>query len=204
MNINCIAISFVNNSQEVEQILTPFRDTLAYDLIIALLTSLMAAGAFFLFLRIFKPKISISDKIVRTSKTNENGDTEYKYVFKIINKTRADIENVSIDLFLMEDYFNGSAKNYKTKKLKIAQSEFNFLTGRKRRNKEINNNCVQMTIKEPLEDLWNGQKEWLHVQIDSTHSKSGRRTVHVKTYKDPSNTIINGKFDSGENFNIIK
>ena len=103
----------------------------------------------------------------------------------------------------MEDYFNGSAKNYKTKKLKIAQPNFNFLTGTRNKNKEIHNNCVQMSIKEPLEDLWNGEREWLHLQIDSTHSKSGRRAVNVKTYKDPLNTIVLGKFDSGDNFNII-
>jgi len=176
---------------------------LAYDLIIALITGLLAAALFFLALRIWKPRIKIGSKIVKTEKTDEKGNKTYIYTFKFINKTISNIENVSIDLFLMEDYFNGSAKNYKTKKLKIAQPNFNFLTGTRNKNKEIHNNCVQMSIKEPLEDLWNGEREWLHLQIDSTHSKSGRRAVNVKTYKDPLNTIVLGKFDSGDNFNII-
>lgn len=184
----------------------PFSQTVAYDLLIAtctgVLSGLIAAGVFFLILRIFKPKIVISDKIVKQTITT-GGNTEILYKFKIINKTRSNIENVSIDLFLMEDFFNGSAKNYRTKRLELAQPEFKFLTGTLEKNKEIHNNCVQMTIREPLEELWNGSREWLHVQIDSTHSKSGRRKVHVKTYKDPTSCIVSGKFDSGENFTIL-
>lgn len=194
---------FLQATDTALQIESSFRDTLAYDLIIALITGLLAAALFFLALRIWKPRIKIGSKIVKTEKTDEKGNKTYIYTFKFINKTISNIENVSIDLFLMEDYFNGSAKNYKTKKLKIAQPNFNFLTGTRNKNKEIHNNCVQMSIKEPLEDLWNGEREWLHLQIDSTHSKSGRRAVNVRTYKDPLNTIVLGKFDSGDNFNII-
>ncbi|MEP5829723.1 MAG: hypothetical protein ABJ300_05610, partial [Maribacter dokdonensis] len=177
-----------------------FRDTLGYDLMIATITGILsgiiASSLFFLALRVFKPKIIISDKIVRQQTTNEEGDQIIVYWFKFINMTKADIENVSIDLFIMEDYFNGSAKNYNTKRLNIAQPEFKFLTGKKSRSKETYNNCVQMMIKEPLEEKWNGKKEWLHVQIDSKHSQSGRRKVHVKKYQDPTSSIVSGKFDS--------
>jgi len=183
-----------------------FRETMAYDLILAIgtgvVSGIIAALIFFLILRIFKPIILISDKIVKQMVIKEGKEVFY-YVFKFINMTKSDIENVSIDLFLMEDYFNGNAKNYKTKRLEVAVPEFKFLTGTKYKNKDIHNNCVQMVIKEPLEEKWNGEKEWLHVQIDSTHSKSGRRKVYVKTFKDPNNSIVTGKFDSGENFKII-
>nr|WP_042294922.1 hypothetical protein [Nonlabens ulvanivorans] len=198
MNINYLLI-FQNE--------TIFKDTVLYDLLIALLigviSGVIASLVFFLILRIFKPKISISPQITRAIRKNDEGEDEYVYKFKFINNTRSDIENVSIDLFLMEDYFNGSAKNYKSKNLEVAQPEFKFLTGKGSKNDEIHNNCVQMTIKEPLEELWNGHREWLHLQIDSKHSKSGRRKVEVKTYKDPTTTIVDGRFDSGDNFNIL-
>ncbi|WP_291870581.1 hypothetical protein [Maribacter sp.] len=184
-----------------------FRESLEYDLLIATITGILsgiiASGLFFLTLRVFKPKIQIASKIVKQQTTNDLGEPEIIYWFKFINMTKADIENVSIDLFLMEDFFNGSAKNYNTKRLKIAQPEFKFLTGKGKRSTETYNNCVQMKILEPLEEMWNGKKEWLHLQIDSTHSQSGRRKVHVKKYQDPSSAISNGKFDSGENFNIL-
>lgn len=185
-----------------------FKNTVAYDLLMVtgtgVLSGIIAAAIFFLILRIFKPKIVISDKIVKQLRTNrKDGETEYVYKFKFINMSKSDIENVSIDFFLMEDFFNGSAKNFKTKSLQLAQPEFKFLVGLNNKNHDIHNNCVQMSIREPLEELWDGQKEWLQVQIDSTHSKSGRRRVHIKNYKDPKNTISIGKFDSGDNFTII-
>ena len=114
---------FLQATDTALQIESSFRDTLAYDLIIALITGLLAAALFFLALRIWKPRIKIGSKIVKTEKTDEKGNKTYIYTFKFINKTISNIENVSIDLFLMEDYFNGSAKNYKTKKLKIAQHQ---------------------------------------------------------------------------------
>jgi hypothetical protein len=181
----------------------PYSDII-YDLILAILTGTIATLIFFFTLRIFKPNIIISNKIIKVSQIDSQGKTIISYAFKFINKTRSDIENVAIDLFLMEDYFHGTAKNYKSKRLRVAQPEFKFLTGKKNKDKHIHNNCVQMVIKEPLEDMWNGEKEWLQVQIDSKHSKSGRRTIIVKTFKDPANTIVYGKFDSGENFNLIK
>ena len=184
-----------------------FRDTLAYDLIIALLvgvvSGIIASGLFFLVLRIFKPRIRIAKEIVKQIINKENGEIEIHYWFKFINMTKADIENISIDLFLMEDYFNGSAKNYETKRLKIARSEIKFLVGLNKRSKDTFNNCVQMKILEPLEEKWNGKKEWMQLHIDSKHSQSGRRKVQVMKFQDPERTIVVGKFDSGENFKIL-
>lgn len=184
----------------IEQV---FKDSVVYDLLIAILTGLLSAGAFFLVLRVFKPRIKICDKITKMPIVLEDGTDSFKYQFKFYNATASNIENVSIDLFLMEDFFHGSAKDYNIKELKVAQPSFKFLTGTSDKDKEIHNNCVKVTIKEDLETLWNGKREWLHLQIDATHSKSGRRKVYIKTFKDPAVSIVNGSFDAGENFNII-
>ena len=179
-----------------------------YDLTLALITGvfsgILAAAMFFLILRIWKPNIAISDKIVKQIKTNASGEEEIFYYFKFVNKTKADLENVSIDLVLREEYYNGNSKNYTNKYLRLSKPEIKYLIGRDNKNHDIHDNCILMRIKEPLEDLWNGDSECLRVEIDSRHSKSGRRRVIPQNYTDPSNTIINGKFDSGENFNIIK
>jgi hypothetical protein len=181
-----------------------FKETVTYDLLIALITGVLSCLIFFGILRIFRPNIKTCNVICKKEITDSSGNKSNQYSIKFYNMTFSDIENVSVDLFLMEDYFHGTAKNYKYKKLNLAQPEFKYLTGRINRNKERYDNCVQMVIVEDLEKIWNGSKEWLHLQIDSTHSKSGRRKVKVQLYKDPNNTIKNGKFDSGENFNIIK
>lgn len=188
--------------QEKSEIL--FKDTVTYDLLIALITGVLSCVIFFGILRVFRPNIRTCNVICKNVITDKLGNKINRYCIKFYNSSFSDIENVSVDLFLMEDYFHGTAKNYKYKKLNLAQPEFKYLTGRINRNKEIYDNCVQMVILEDLEKIWNGSREWLHLQIDSTHSKSGRRKVKIQLYKDPNNTIKMGKFDSGENFNIIK
>ncbi|OXB04954.1 hypothetical protein [Flavobacterium pectinovorum] len=179
-----------------------FGDTFWYDLLIALFTGVLSCLIFYLALRIFKPNIKTCSILCKEIETFDD-KTKTRYYFKFINKTYSDIENVSINLLLIEDYIHGSGKNFIGKELKLKRYDFKNIPGKRRKNKEIHNNCVQMLIDEDLEKLWDGRKEYLELQIDCTHSKSGRRLVHVQKYTDVKNTIKNGRFDSGENFNII-
>jgi len=181
-----------------------FKDTIIYDLLIALITGVLSCVLFFLALRVFKPCIKTCNIICKEVDHDENGTEIVKYYFKFINMTWADIENVSINLLLLEDYINGSGKNFRGKELKLKRSEFKNIPGRGRRNKDIHNNCLQIRIEEDLETIWDGKKEWMELQIDCTHSKSGRRLVHIQKYTHPRKTIKNGSFDSGENFNVIE
>jgi hypothetical protein len=173
-----------------------FGETVWYDLLIALFTGILSCLIFYLVLRIFKPNIKTCSIICKELESLDNEITT-RYYFKFINKTYSDIENISINLLLIEDYIHGSGKNFSGKELKLKRYDFKNIPGKWTKNKEIHNNCVQMLIDEDLENLWDGKKEYLELQIDCTHSKSGRRLVHVQ------NTIKNGRFDSGENFNII-
>ncbi len=182
----------------------PFKETVTYDLLLALITGTISSVIFFSILRIFRPRIKTCNVISKMPYTDTDGSIKYSYHFKFINKTYADIENVSLELMLMEDYFNGEGKNFKSKNLTLARPEFKFLKGKSNKDKVIHNNCVQMRVMEDLEAIWDGDREWLQLQIDSTHSKSGRRKVHVQIFKDPKNTIKLGKFNSGENFDLIK
>lgn len=182
----------------------PFKETVWYDLLLALITGIISSVIFFGILRVFKPRIKTCNIISKSPYKDDDGNIKYNYHFKFINKTFADIENVSLELMLMEDYFNGTSKNFTSKNLTLVRPEFKFLKGKWNKDKEIHNNCVQMRVVEDLEEIWNGDREWLQLQIDSTHSKSGRRSVHVQVFKDPKNTIKIGKFNSGENFDLIK
>lgn len=180
----------------------PFGDTVWYDLLIALFTGLLSCILFFLMLRIFKPRIRTCNVICKTNDT-EDGNPIVKYYVKFYNKTYSDIENVSVNLLLLEDYRNGSGKNFKVKELKLTRSQIKNIPGIANRDKEIHNNCVQMNIEADLEKIWDGKREWMELHIDCTHSKSGRRLVHIQRYTDPKSTIKEGRFDSGENFNVI-
>ncbi len=179
-----------------------FGDTVWYDLLMALFTGVLSCVIFYLTLRVFKPRIKTCSVICKEIEIS-GGKQKVEYYLKFINTTFSDIENVSINLLLIEDYIHGSGKNFTGKELKLKRYDIKNIPGKWRKNKEIHNNCVQMLIDEDLETLWDGKKEYLELHIDCTHSKSGRRLVHVQKYTDVIKTIKVGRFDSGENFNII-
>lgn len=179
-----------------------FGDTFWYDLLIALFTGVLSCVIFYLALRVFKPRIKTCSVICKEVEVI-GSVKKIEYYLKFINKTYSDIENVSINLLLIEDYLHGTGKNFTGKELKLKRYEIKNIPGKGRKNKEIHNNCVEMLIDENLESLWDGKKEYIELHIDCTHSKSGRRLVHVQKYTDIKNTIKEGRFDSGENFNII-
>jgi hypothetical protein len=178
-----------------------FGDTVWYDLLIALFTGVLSCVIFYLALRVFKPQIKTCSIICK--EIDETGIEKPEYYLKFINKTFSDIENVSISLLLIEDFLHGSGKNFRGKELKLKKDQIKNIPGKWRKSKDIHNNCVQMRIEEDLENLWDGKREYMELHIDCTHSKSGRRLVHVQKYTDVKNTIKSGRFDSGENFNII-
>lgn len=159
-----------------------------------------------------KPNIQISTEIAKERMVDDNeapildehGDYMYEYVIKIINYTKSDIEDVSYQLFIMEDWFRGNGKIYTSRELKFKKSNsMKLLVGVDSKDESIDNNCRQIVIKGDLERDWDKNKEWLEFQIVSYHSKSGSRKVHKRKFTDRKRHVVEGYFDTGHNFNII-
>lgn len=189
-----------------------FGQSILISLIIGIVAGIISAIVFYWLMRRIKPKISIGPQIAKERALCEKGkpikDDEgnyiYEYVIKIINYTKANIEDVSYQLFIMEDYFRGNGKMYETRKLEFKKSNsMKFLVGTKEKDHTIDNNCRQIVIAGNLEEEWDKNKEWLEFQIVSYHSKSGSRKVHKMKYTDRATQIIEGYFDTGHNFTII-
>jgi hypothetical protein len=103
----------------------------------------------------------------------------------------------------MRDYYHGKGKNYTVQDLEIAKNNMIFLSGRAGKNEDHQNNCVNMRIREDLEAIWCEDNAWLQLQIDCTHAVSGRRYVYTKKFTDPKTCIVDGKYDTGEDFEIL-
>ena len=155
---------------------------------------------------ITKHKISVKHKIIDpiTEEKTIIDIEEDEYILKIINKTKYDIEDISFELLLMEDYLHGNGKNFTSKSIGFkGTSNLNLMVGRKNKNEIIHDNCRQIRIKGNLEELWDKKTEWLLFQITSYHSRSGSRKTHTHRFNTPSVTIKEGMFDSGETFDLI-
>ncbi|MBA7590790.1 hypothetical protein ES708_32929 [subsurface metagenome] len=174
-----------------------------YSLMIGIVAGVVAAFVWFLIINWFKPKIKIGEVIGKTTlKFDEKEDESKVYLMKFINYTKPNIENVSIDLFLMFDYFHGNHKNYRVKRLKLRNDSYKFISGLREKNHEMHNNCVQIVILDDLEERWTGENAWLHLQITTYHSRSGSRKVFVQKFTNP-NVIQEGEFCSGHTFEIM-
>lgn len=182
---------------------------LLVDFLLALVTGVVSgviAAYFYLRLtQLRKPKMEIGKCICKSVRPKNESATEKETVYhiKFINFTKHNIENISLDLFLMKDYFYGNGKNYKATRLKLKVNNFSFISGTKEKDKVIHNNCVQLTIDENLDKIWKGDHDWLQLQITAYHSVSGFRKVFVKKFTSPEMVIKDGKFDSGHTFEII-
>lgn len=180
-----------------------------FELITGLLTGFLSGIFVTVFLFIvrlgMRPKIKISPVIVeRVRKNKETNEENTVWQIKLINKTLFNIENISLDLFIMEDYFHGDAKNYTTKKLNLKIDSFKFIKGKWYKNKELNDNCILVTVSDNITQIWNDRKSWLQFQVVAYHSLSGFRKVSVKKYRDFRDCVIKGEFKGGETFEVRK
>lgn len=182
------------------------------SLFIGVVSGIISAVIFYYIMMSVKPDIKISSQIAKERKVDNNenpildanGNYIYEYVIKIINYTKSDVEDVSYQLFIMEDWFRGNGKIYTARELKFEKSNsMKLLVGTDTKDNTIDNNCRQIVIKGDLEKDWDKNKEWLEFQIVSYHSKSGSRKVNKIKYTDRTRHIVEGYFDTGHNFDII-
>lgn len=182
------------------------------SLIIGIVSGVISAIIFYFIMMSVKPDIRISNVIAKERKVDSNatpildaeGNFVYEYVIKIINYTKSDVEDVSYQLSIMEDWFRGNGKMYESRELDFEKSNsMKLLVGINSKDETIHNNCRQIVIKGDLEKDWDKNKEWIEFQIVSYHSKSGSRKVHKGKFTDRSRHIVEGYFDTGHNFDII-
>lgn len=181
-------------------------------LLYGIVSGVVAAIVFYYIMMSIKPKIEISDKIAKEKILddkgnhiyNENGELAYEYVIKIINYSKANVEDLSYQLFIMEDWFSGNGKMFEARDLDFKKpNNMKLLVGLNEKDHTSNNNCRQIVIKGNLENDWDKNKEWLEFLVVSYHSKSGSRKVHKAKYTDRRLHIQEGYFETGHSMKII-
>lgn len=178
-------------------------DSLTDSTITGVISGILVTFIFIAFKYIVKPRVKISDKIVVRNRPNIDGVDELVCQIKLINKTLFSIENVDIKVFLLSDYNAGNGINSLVKNLELRVAHYDYMVGKLGKDKERHDNCYLITFKDDIRKDWNTHQKRIIIQVSSYHSKSGFRKVYTKTYKDFEHCIMNGKFISGETFDII-
>jgi len=93
-------------------------------LITGVVSGVIAAITYYLFSRLTKPRIKISNEISK--------DKDNVYRIKFINKTLCDIEKISLEMFLLKQQVcdKHGNKDYNMKPLNLKTPEYTYLSGK--------------------------------------------------------------------------
>lgn len=172
------------------------------DIVAGVISGIIVTLFFFLLRISVKPRIKVSQFIVRRNRKNlETGEVNEVFQIKFYNASWSSIEDVTIDFYLMNDWYSSDKKSFAAIPIKLNLDSFKFLPGKLKRNKELNDNCVVVTLHGNLDEIWKDKHDWLELHITAYHSLSGFRKVKKRTYKGLK-CIEKGKFADGEVFKL--
>ncbi|HIC46786.1 MAG TPA: hypothetical protein EYM37_06150 [Methylophaga aminisulfidivorans] len=163
------------------------------DNLIAIINGFLGSLLVVLFLYRLKPKIEISPYIAKNSKS--------EYEFKIRNKTPYSVLDVKIELYLITptNTPNGLANSLH----KFSSAEVPELDSYKAKE-ELFGKEFFFCYPGTLETHWNDDNQHLMLVVTSRHSLSQFSKVSKQKFYRKGSTIKAGKFESGENLEVIE
>lgn len=170
------------------------------EILIGVITGIASAALFHIMLRRLKPKIMISDKIVR-EKVIKNGNTIVEYRIKIVNCRPRSIVNIKtfVNIVRLEDdtdgivYFHGKLPSFDDDLPYIAPY---------RKNDCGSQYAVWPRLPSELEDKWGkNNNNQLIVRIYCMDSFSGADAMFSQTYG--TDAIVDGQFKTGKSLDVV-
>ena len=168
------------------------------SIIIGVLSSFSASIVFTLFLRKLKPKISISDKISKSTesgKFNDSGKKEY-FAIKIINHRKRECLNVQAELTLTYSRNVGGGKIYRSTKIELVKEKIISIPKFQKKSEDCFYAFRFRTLKN-LEEMWQDENSHYRFRIIATDPISGISKVFEKKYYTIKNTFSEGQFEKG-------
>lgn len=173
------------------------------SVVIGIISGIVSAAIFHIFLKSTIPKIIISNQIEkRKVKVELDGKVEYLYQYhiKVVNLTRRYVVSVTPYLF-MEHRENGPDGNILRQKiLNIYKDDIPYIDPYNKHDIE-SKYAVRIEIAEPLEDIWENSGQSLQLQIYCVDEFSGSGKFFQQTYYQKS-CIVEGKFKTGKSLEI--
>lgn len=167
--------------------------------------SSLAASFCFLYIILYcmRPKIVISSYI--SKRVNEyDTESEYVYVFKVVNKSRHPAFDASIELFNLLYYpAEDGRMNTRYTPLSLKKSRFARIPSRKgfNRRSSFAEHCVLFRTGEDLNEILKEESRSIQLQITVKHGLTGLSRCFTKTYA-KCNDIKVGHHNFGDDLGI--
>jgi hypothetical protein len=156
----------------------------------------------FVVLVFFRPKIEISPFICKQV-NNLDKETDYFYVFKIINKSYFSAFDVQLECFKTSLYRGTSGGiNVRFKNIELKINSFKHIPPfQKNKEGRTSPHCMLFRTNEKLSDLLINQDVGLRIQVTLRHGLSGLATFYVKDFTPSS--IKEGEFAFGNKVEVL-
>ena len=162
------------------------------NIIVGIVSSLVASLLFLYMLRLLPPNISISSEVAKTTLSDEN-----VYSIKVKNEGRRDAINLRAELLLLVPQSVEGGEIYKVGKIPL-QADSLFRLGKYSKQDRSLSYAFRFVTKSDLEREWlSNKKSFLRFVVFAQDSFSGFPKIFIKEFHSQYHDIIEGDFDRG-------
>ena len=149
-------------------------------------------------LRLFKPKIKISDKICY--KNDENGNKFY--FFKIVNNSIYNTYSIKIELYKKTPYIVNKTKiNYRIQEIKISSNNYYFIPRYKKQKGYGDHAVLSRTFEDLSKEIDTENVEYV-LYVSAKHGLSNLTSVTTMSFES-SKVFHKGNFKFGSNIRTL-
>ncbi|MDG1171515.1 MAG: hypothetical protein P8N05_01840 [Polaribacter sp.] len=169
------------------------------DITINFLVGISSSLVFVLvILRLFKPKIKISDKICY--KNDENGNKFY--FFKIVNNSIYNTYSIKIELYKKTPYIVNKTKiNYRIQEIKISSNNYYFIPRYKKQKGYGDHAVLSRTFEDLSKEIDKENVEYV-LYVSAKHGLSNLTSVTTMSFES-SKVFHKGNFKFGSNIRTL-
>ena len=160
------------------------------SIITGIAASLTASLIFLWVLYNFKPSIQISPHIA-----DQTVGGDYRYAFKILNRTRSRIFDVKVQVLLLDPVRVHGGPVNSVREIRLLKDHF-FEIGPFDLNDKDAHYALRFGTDQNLRELWSSPTQFLRVNVVSRHALSGFSKVESFIF-DTKGSIKNGKHEFG-------
>ncbi len=167
------------------------------QIIVGILSSILAAGLFLYLLSKLRPEIEISEHI---AKSEQEGKT--KYSIKILNKSKRDAINLRIEADLLSAVIVPNGSILTSQALVLKKPVLMVLPKNDKRDTDANY-AFRLVIDEPIDKLWQDEStQFIRVKIFAQDEMSNFGKVFEREYRTKRNSIKEGQFKFGDTLEV--
>lgn len=166
------------------------------DILLSILSGLVASGVFLLVLSKFRPEIEISPYIAR-----ETDDDGKYYVFKIVNRSPRSCIGVKVDASLAKQTNVEGGHTFWTKHLALKQKEVFEISKNDLEDKNADY-AWRFVTDDDLDTLWASDNDMVRFRVLATDSLTGFSRAFVHQFRLARNSIKTGSHHFGNDLDV--